>query len=102
MLKPAYAERPADDDLGRRLAIAYMMTGAYGDALPILDTYLTRHATDADALFAAVLSHYQVAATSGAELSTADRAKVTRYVRAYRGPQQALLAKYLSSMGVNR
>ena len=102
ILKPAYAERPADDDLGKRLAIAYLMTGAYGDALPILDVYLTRHATDPDALFAAVLSHYQVATSGGAELSTADRAKVAKYARAYKGPQQALLAKYLSSMGVNR
>ena len=64
--------------------------------------HLTRHATDPDALFAAVLSHYQVATSGGAELSTTDRAKVAKYARAYKGPQQALLAKYLSSMGVNR
>jgi hypothetical protein len=102
VLKPAYAQRPADDDLGRRLAIAYLMTGAYSDALPILDGYLTRHATDPDALFAAVLSQYQLAIATGAELSTVDRAKVTKYAKAYKGPQQALLAKYLSSMGVNR
>jgi VWFA-related protein len=102
VLKPAYAQSPADDDLGKRLAIAYMMTGAYGDALPILDSYLTRHATDQDALFAAVLSQYQVTTANGADLSAPDRAKVTKYVKAYRGPQQALLAKYLSSMGVNR
>jgi hypothetical protein len=102
VLKPAYAQRPADDDLGRRLAVAYMMTGAYADALPILDGYLTRHATDPDALFAAVLSQYQLTTANGADLSAPDKAKVTKYVKAYRGPQEALLAKYLSSMGVNR
>ena len=102
ILKPAYADRPTDDEVGRRLAIVYMMTGAYADALPILDAYLTRHATDADALFAAVLSRYQVKTTNGSELSTADRATLTKYAQAYRGPQGALLNKYLSSMGVNR
>src|SRR5262249_22299295 len=100
ILKPAYVQRPNDDDVGRRLAIAYMLTGAYGDALPILDGYLTRHATEPDMLFAAILSHYQVTTSNGAQLSAADRAKLTRYAKAYRGPQQALLAKYLSSMGV--
>ena len=102
ILKPAYAQRPTDDELGRRLAIAYMMTAAFGDALPILDGYLTRHPTEPDALFAAVLAQYQVARTTGADLSSADRAKLLKYARAYKGPQQALLAKYLSSLGVDR
>jgi VWFA-related protein len=102
VLKPAYAQRPTDDELAKRLALAYMLTAAYGDALPILDSYLTRHPADADALFAAVLSQYQVASTTGAELSTADRAKLLKYGKAYKGPQQPLLAKYLSSLGVNR
>jgi hypothetical protein len=35
-------------------------------------------------------------------LTTADRAKLLKYVRAYKGPQEALLAKYLSSLGVDR
>jgi hypothetical protein len=102
VLKPAYQERPGDDDVAKRLAIAYMMIGAYTDALPILDGYLARHATDADALFAAVLSQYQVATAAGLAMSNADRAKVTKYAKAYKGPQQALVAKYLSSMGVSR
>jgi hypothetical protein len=102
VLKPAYADRPTDDDLGKRLAVAYMMTGAYADALPILETYLTRHATDSDALFAAVLSRYQVKTTDGSELSAAERTRLTKYAQAYSGPQSALLNKYLSSMGVER
>ena len=102
ILKPAYAQRPADDELGRRLAIAYMMTAAFGEALPIMDAYLVRHPTDGDVLFAAVLAHYQIARTTGSELSTADRAKLLKYARAYKGPQEALFAKYLSSLGVDR
>ena len=102
ILKPAYAQRPTDDELGKRLAVAYIFTAAFGEALPILDGYLTRHPTDADVLFAAVLAQYQVARTTGAELTTADRAKLLKYVRAYKGPQEALLGKYLSSLGVAR
>jgi predicted Zn-dependent protease len=102
ILKPAYAQRPTDDELGKRLAVAYIFTAAFSEALPILDGYLTRHPTDADVLFAAVLAQYQVARTTGAELTTADRAKLLKYVRSYKGPQEALLAKYLSSLGVNR
>jgi hypothetical protein len=102
ILKPAYAERPTDDELGKRLAAAYMMTAAFAEALPILDGYLNRHPADPDALFAAVLAHYQVARATGSELSSADRTKLLKYARAYKGPQEALFAKYLSSLGVNR
>jgi len=102
ILKPAYAERPTDDELGKRLAVAYMMTAAFAEALPILDGYLNRHPADPDALFAAVLAHYQVARATGSELSSADRTKLLKYARAYKGPQEALFAKYLSSLGVNR
>jgi VWFA-related protein len=102
VLKPAYAQRPADDELGKRLAAAYMMTAAFAEALPILDGYLDRHPADPDALFAAVLAHYQVARATGSELTSADRAKLLKYARAYKGPQEALFAKYLSSLGVNR
>ena len=102
VLKPAYAQRPADDELGKRLAAAYMMTAAFAEALPILDGYLDRHPADPDALFAAVLAHYQVARATGSELTGADRAKLLKYARAYKGPQEALFAKYLSSLGVNR
>jgi tetratricopeptide repeat protein len=102
ILKPAYAQQPTDDELGKRLAVAYMMTAAFGDALPILDSYLTRHPTDPDAIFAAVLAQYQVSRATGAELTTADRAKLLKYAKAYKGPQQALLAKYVSSLGADR
>src|SRR6185295_12385184 len=84
ILKPVYAQRPTDDELGKRLGIAYMLTASFADALSIFDGYLTRHPTDADALFAAVLSQYQVFTATGAELSAPDRAKLIRYGKAYK------------------
>jgi VWFA-related protein len=102
VLKPAYAKNPANDDLGKRLAIAYLVTASFGEALPILDNFLTRHPSDADALFAAVLAQYQVSLVTGAELAPADKAKLLKYEKAYKGPQQALLAKYVTSLGVTR
>jgi len=35
-------------------------------------------------------------------LTAADRTKLLKYGRAYKGPQEALFAKYLSSLGVDR
>jgi VWFA-related protein len=102
VLKPAYAIHPTDDELGKRLAIAYLVTAEFSQALPILDAYLTRHPADGDALFAAILAQYQVALVTGAELSAADKAKLLKYEKAYKGPQQALLAKYVTSLGVTR
>ena len=102
ILKPAFAAHPTDDDLGKRLAIAYMMTADFSNALPILDGYLTRHPTDADALFAAVLSQYQITMTTGADVSAPDKAKLAKYEKAYKGPQQPLLSKYVTTLGVNR
>ena len=95
VLKPAYERNPADDDIGQRLASAYLMNGRYAEALPVLDSYLTRQPTDQVALFAAVYAQYHVVTRERLAVSTADQAKLARYVRAYQGPYQALLAKYL-------
>ena len=40
ILKPAYQRTPADDDIGHRLMAAYLMTGRFEEALPVLDGYL--------------------------------------------------------------
>jgi len=98
VLKPAYERNPADDEIGQRLASAYLMTGRYADALPVLDRYLTRHPTEQVALFAAVFAQYHVATRERLAVSAADQAKLARYVRAYQGPYQPLLAKYLEIM----
>jgi VWFA-related protein len=95
ILKPAYERNPADDDIGQRLASAYLMAGRYAEAMPVLDGFLVRHPDDQMALFAAVFAHYHVATREKLAVSAADQAKLGRYVRAYKGPYQPLLAKYL-------
>ena len=42
ILKPAYERQPADADIARRLAMAYMLVQRYTDAIPILDATLVR------------------------------------------------------------
>jgi len=98
VLKPAYGRTPGDDEIAHRLMAAYLMMGRYEEAIPVLDGYLSRHPTDEVALFAAVFAQYQVATRERLVLPAADLAKLARYVRAYPGPYQPLLAKYLQLM----
>jgi predicted Zn-dependent protease len=99
ILKPAYDRAPADDEVGRRLGIAYVLVGRFAEAVPVLDGYLTRHATDQEMLLAAIVAQYEVA-RGGQLLSDTDRAKLRRYATAYRGPQRALVDKYLETLQV--
>jgi VWFA-related protein len=98
VLKPAYERTPDDDAIAMRLASAMLMTGRYVEARPVLDAFLAKHPADQAALFAAVFAQYQATTREHLAVSAADRAKLTRYVRAYEGPQQALLTKYLNAM----
>jgi thioredoxin-like negative regulator of GroEL len=98
VLKPVYERTPDDDEIAMRLASAMLMTGRYVEARPVLDTFLAKHPADQAALFAAVFAQYQATTREHLAVSPADRAKLTRYVRAYEGPQQALLSKYLNAM----
>lgn len=98
VLRPAHEQNPTDDEIGQRLAAAYLMTGRYQEALPVLDRYLTRHPTDQTALFAAVFAQYHVATRERLVLSAAEQTKLAGYVRAYKGPYQPLLTKYLQIM----
>jgi hypothetical protein len=98
VLKAAHQQSPSDDDIGQRLAVAYLMTGRYAEALPVLDAYLVRHPADQVALFAAVYAQYHVITREHLALSAAEQTKVARYVRAYEGPYQPLLNKYLEIM----
>jgi len=97
ILKLAYERTPADDQIVRRLAMAYVVMARHADALPLLDTYLQRQPTDEEALFAAVLAQYEVV-RAGQTLSSVDRAKMRRYAAAYRGTERALVDKYLEVM----
>lgn len=97
ILKPAYDRQPMNDELGKRLAMAYVMTSRYADAVPILDGYLSRNPSDQDLLAVAVLAQYELF-RAGQTLSNVDRAKLRRYSAAYKGPDAALVEKYLQTM----
>jgi VWFA-related protein len=97
ILKPAYDREPANDDVSRRLAMAYAMTGRFADALPVLDKYLERHGADQEMLLAAITAQYELF-RGGQVLSNIDRAKMRKYSVAYKGPQRALLDKYVTTM----
>ncbi len=98
VLKSAQERNPTDDDINQRLTAVYLMTGRYAEALPVLDKYLTQHPEDQVALFAAVYAQYHVITREKLALSQPEQAKLARYVRAYTGPYQPLLAKYLDIM----
>ena len=97
ILKPAYERDPKNEDLSRRLAMAYMLVQNYAAAIPVLDATVARRPTDQEALLASVVAHYELV-RSGQLLSTADEAKLRKYVVAYKGPDRPLLEKYLQTM----
>ena len=98
ILKPAYERDPMQDEIARRLAMAYSMTGRHADALPVLDGYLTRKPTDQDMLYAAIVAQYEVT-RNGQPLSNVERTKLRKYSAAYKGPNEALVEKYLQTIG---
>jgi VWFA-related protein len=97
ILKPAYEKEPGNEELSRRLAMAYMLVQNYAGAIPILDATLAKKPNDQEALVASLVAHYELV-RGGAGLSTADEAKLRKYVVAYKGPDRALLEKYLQTM----
>ncbi len=98
VLKPAYDRTPNDDEIGHRLMAAYLMTGRFEEAIPVLDSYLKRNPKDQTALLAAVYAQYQVASKERLVLPPAELSKLAGYVRAYDGPYKALLSKYLDTL----
>jgi len=97
ILKPAYDKQPENDDLARRLGMAYVMTTRYADAMPVLDAFLGRHPTDQGLLLAAIVSQYELV-QGGQVASVADVARMRRYVTAYKGPESTLARKYLEAI----
>ena len=77
---------------------ARLLTSRYAEALPIVQSYLSRRATDQEFLFAGIIAQYEVV-RGGLTLSAADRARVRAWASAYKGPQGALVEKYLQAMG---
>jgi tetratricopeptide (TPR) repeat protein len=97
ILKPAYDRDPTQDEIARRLAMAYAMTNRHADALAVLDGYLLRRPADQDMLFAAIVSQYELV-RGGQVLSSIERDKVRRYGAAYQGPNRTLVDKYFEIM----
>ena len=81
-----------------RLAVAYVVTDQQGEAVKVLDGYLARHPEDQDAVFVAVVVEYEAVTKAGVILAEADKAKLKRYARAYKGSQKALVEKYVAAM----
>jgi thioredoxin-like negative regulator of GroEL len=98
VLGPAWSRTPADDEIGQRLAVAYVLTGRHAEALPVLEGYISRHPDDQVALFAAIIAQYEAATRAGVSLSDAENARLTRWARAYSGPQRALVDKYVETL----
>jgi Flp pilus assembly protein TadD len=99
ILRPAYERNSGNDEVAKRLGLAYVMTGRWSEALPVLDSFLSRNGSDQDMLLASITAHYE-AARGGQVFSTAERAKLRKYAAAYRGPQAALVEKYLETLQV--
>jgi hypothetical protein len=95
VLRSAHQRAPMDDEIAKRLAMAHLLMAQYNDVVPVLDRYLARRPTDQEALFAAVFAQYQITAREEVSVSTQELAKLSRYVRAYKGPEGPLLGKYL-------
>jgi tetratricopeptide (TPR) repeat protein len=100
ILKPAYEREKTNDEIAKRLAVAYAMTARYAEALPIAEGYLARSPNDQDMLLTALISQYEVVRTGQVVLSNVDRARIRKYAAAYKGPQRALIDKYLTTMEV--
>ena len=99
ILAPAHAREPGNDELATRLGIARIIAGQHIDAIPVLDGVLTRQPAEPFYLSAAIVAHYE-AVRGGMVLSTADRAKLKQYGAAYKGPDRALIDKYLETLDV--
>ena len=97
-LRDAVSAWPADDELRRRLALAYALTLQHKDALATVEPYIVNHPGDHEALLVAVHAIY-TAHLAGQPLlgGDADRERMAIYSRAYaaaKGPHAALVSSW--------
>ena len=94
---------PDDEDLKRRLAAAYVITGQEKEALAALDPYLAHHPNDQRALFLAIgLMYVAHAEGRSVEGPAEDAQRISRYQQAYaatKGPQQQLVTQWVRFVG---
>jgi VWFA-related protein len=97
-LRDAVSAWPGDDELRRRLAMAYALTLQHKDALATVEPYIARHPGDHEALLVAVHAIY-AARLAGQPLlgGEQDRERMAAYSRAYaaaKGPHEALVSSW--------
>ena len=103
ILLEAASAWPDDEDLKRRLAAAYVITGQEKEALAALDPYLAHHPGDQRALFLAMGLMY-VAHAEGrvVEGPAEDAQRISRYQQLYaaiKGPEQHLVTEWARFVG---
>jgi tetratricopeptide (TPR) repeat protein len=97
-LRDAVSAWPSDDELRRRLAMAYALTLQYKEALTTVEPYIAGHPGDHEALLVAVHAIYS-SRLAGQPLlgGDADRERMAKYSRAYaaaKGPHQAMVTSW--------
>ena len=99
-LREALSRWPDDDGIRRRLAIAHATIGQHDEALSTIEPYLSRHASDHEALLVAIQAIYEARLAGHVVVSAEqDRERLRRYADAYaaaNGPHQALVSSYLT------
>jgi hypothetical protein len=96
VLTDALSRWPDEPSLARRMAAARIAGGSRDDGLAALETLLSKHGEDLDALFLAI---YLLASDpSGPRLEPSGGERLARYARAYveaRGPHRAIVEQWL-------
>jgi VWFA-related protein len=104
-LVEAVAKWPEDDQVRRRLALAYAAIPQHKEALAAIEPYLVRHPADHEAFLIAAHAIYASNVLGQPLASGEDSERLTKYARAYaaaKGPHAALVgtwADYVKSKG---
>ena len=93
VLKPAYAQRPTDDELAKRLAIAYMLTRRTARRCRSWTAISRVTRRCRRVVCRRACRNTRSPRRQARNCRTADRAKLLKYGKAYKGPQQPLLAR---------
>lgn len=97
-LRDALSRWPDDDDLRRRLGVAYALAGQPADAVTTLGPYLERTMSDHETLQVAIRALYDAHAAGGSVgTPEEDQVLASRYATAYaaaNGPDQALVNRW--------
>ena len=101
-LLEAVATWPEDDELRRRLGVAYSLTQQHRDALESIEPYIARHPDDAEALLVAMHAIYASHLVEEPMLTeTEAQDRMVQYAEAYaaaNGPHTALVAGWAASL----